>query len=1165
MSMKRKVSKHSPGTLFPGIVKILTRLKPSINIFFLAFLATISSVTYAQTGKYSLDLKNTTVKAALETVEKQSNYSFLYSEKIIDVNRVISISLQEATIENIISKIFEGTKVTFTIKRRQIVLTVPDVKSIPVNQTTKTISGKVTDVSGGPTQAVTVIVKGTTKGIITDADGNFTLANVPDDATLVFSFMGMSTQEIPVAGKTNINVTIQEESKIIDEVVVIAYGTVKKRDLTGSVSSVKSSDVNLSVASSIGHALKGKAAGLTIIQNSAQPGGGLDILIRGAGSVNASNQPLYIVDGFPIATLDQPGSGNERLDAGTQSILNFVNPNDISSVDVLKDASATAIYGARAAHGVVLITTKRGMTGNALVTYNTSFAIQKHANIFDVFGLKEWMGEKNESSWDMWMFENDIIPYGNRTLETAMLFPKNGVSYKLPYTDTQISNAGEGTDWVKLITRTGSIQQHNLSVRGGSEQTKYMVSMNYFDQKGIIKNSEMKRYTGKINLDQTISKYFKIGLNLTASRIDNDNTPLGGEQWEKSGLLRAAVQMGPHITAITENGEYPINPLLPTQPNPYSLLTVQDKGFMDRLLANINLTSEPVKGLIIKLNAGTDIAYQGRKTYMPKTTLHGALGGGIATINQSLNEQYLTEATAYYTAKLNDVHQFGVLLGVSAEKFKANGNNSGNNNFLTDGFSWNNLNAGSGTKIVGSWGNENNMMSYFTRLNYTFLDRYLLTATFRADGASVFAKNNKWGFFPSVAVAWNMADEEFMKFMVPTVTMLKLRTSYGQTGNSSIGSNAFASYYASPAWNNADGTPQIGVFQARLENPDLKWETTTELNFGLDFSLFEGKIGGSFEFYHRVISDLLNYKLLNTYHDISFVMANIGKTQSKGFEATINTKNITNADFSWTTDFVFSMYRDNWLERTADWKPSVYENTNDPIRTIYSRIAVGIMQTGDPAPAAQPDLKPGQIIIADINGYKRDDNGDPVVENGKFMLTGKPDGIIDDADTRFFGTTDPGYIAGLSNHFKYKAIDFNIELNGMFDRAMMDPTYMAFGVSADGIAQYGYNGLRTLKTRWTPDNPSTTQPSSFFGWSRYGYGNWFYEKAWFIRLQNISLGYTLPASTLHQKAFSSLRVYFDLNNLVVFTPYKGLDPETDAYAAAYPNARTYTFGLDVTF
>jgi hypothetical protein len=308
---------------------------------------------------------------------------------------------------------------------------------------------------------------------------------------------------------------------------------------------------------------------------------------------------------------------------------------------------------------------------------------------------------------------------------------------------------------------------------------------------------------------------------------------------------------------------------------------------------------------------------------------------------------------------------------------------------------------------------------------------------------------------------------------------------------------------------------------------------------------------------------LLNDKLLNTYHDVSKVMANIGKTQSKGFEATINVRNISRQAFTWSTDFTFSMYRDRWLQRTDDWKPSVFENENDPIRSQYERVADGIMQADDAAPAAQPDLKPGQIIIKDINGYLRDEYGDPVVENGKFLRTGAPDGIIDDADTRLMGTSDPGFAGGLTNHFRYNNFDLMIDLNGMFGRQMVDPTNMAFGVSADGIAQYGYNGLRTLKTRWMPDNPSTTQPSSFFGWSRYGYGDWFYENAWFIRIQDISLGYTL--SRPDHKIFSSIHAYFNVNNVFVFTPYKGLDPETDAYAAAYPNARTYTFGLDVKF
>lgn len=1126
---------------------------------FLLFLALFSTTLNAQ---ITVDVSNLPLKQILKIIETKSEYRFFYNEGLKGLDKVASLQVKNASIDKTMSMLLGNTDINYKLEKNNLVVLVAKIKINKSEQ--KRITGIVTDQKGEPIIGASILVKGTNIGAISDVNGNFSI-NIADQSTLTISYIGYHPIDFKVGEKKNLVIKLEEDARMIDEVVVIGYGTVKKRDLTGAVSSIKASDMDIVASSSIGSALKAKAAGLSIIQNSAQPGGGLDILIRGAGSINASNAPLYIVDGFPIATLDQPGSGNERLDAGTQSILNFVNPNDIASVEVLKDASATAIYGARAAHGVVLITTKRGVVGRTVVSYDVTYAIQKHSNIFDVYNLKDWMTAKNNASWDTWMWENQVTPYGTRTLEAAMSSPKNGVKYTLPYTDSQISNAGVGTDWVGLITRTGSIEQHNVSVQSGSDQTKFMASLNYFDNKGIIKNSEMKRYTGKINLDQTINKYFKMGINVTASRIDNANTPLGAAQWEKSGLLRAAVQMGPQIQAIDQDGNYPINPMLPTQPNPYSLLTVQDNGLMDRFLANANVIAEPIKGLTLKFNVGTDIAYQSRKTYMPKTTLFGGLSGGIATINQSLNEQYLLEGTANYNTKINDKHQIGVLLGASTENFKANGHNVGNNNFLTDGFAWNNLNAGEGTKVVGSWGNENSMISYFTRLNYTLLDRYLFTATLRADGASVFAKNNKWGYFPSIAVGWNMVDESFMKFTRPVISMFKLRASYGQTGNSSIGSNAFASYSASPAWNTVDNLPLIGVFQSRLENPDLKWETTTEFNLGLDIALFDGKVSGSFEYYNRVISDLLNYKPLNAYHDVSLVMANIGKTQGKGFEATINTKNITRKDFTWTTDFTFSLYRDRWLERTSDWKPTVYESPNDPIRSIYSRVAVGILQVGEPVPTAQPDLKPGQLIIKDINGYKRDENGDPIVENGRFVLLGKPDGIIDDADTRLMGTTDPGYIAGISNHFRIKDFDFSFDFNGLFDRVMMDPTYMSYGSTADGISQYGYNGLRILDKRWMPDKPSTIYPSSFYGWSNYGYGDWFYQKAWFIRLQNITLGYTLPAIPALKKVISSFRVYFDVNNVFVITPYTGLDPETDAYAAAYPNARTFTFGLDVKF
>lgn len=321
-----------------------------------------------------------------------------------------------------------------------------------------------------------------------------------------------------------------------------------------------------------------------------------------------------------------------------------------------------------------------------------------------------------------------------------------------------------------------------------------------------------------------------------------------------------------------------------------------------------------------------------------------------------------------------------------------------------------------------------------------------------------------------------------------------------------------------------------------------------------------------FEFFERRITDLLTDKPLNTYHDLTFVSANIGTTGGRGFEFTLNTKNIVTKDFSWFSDITFSRVKNWWVEHTTDWKPSVYEGDNDPIRAIYSRKAIGIMQEGDEAPAAQPDLKPGQLIIEDLNGYLRDpETGDPVVRNGRFVLTGKPDGIIDDADNRLLGSSDPGFTIGFNNTFRYKGFDLNFNFYGSFDRVMMDPTRMAYGVSAWGMAQYGYNGLRCLDDRWMPDNPSTKNPSSFFSGSTYGYGDWFYEDAWYIRLQNITLGYTVPSTATTRKIFQNMRFHVDVNNVFVITPYGGLDPETDSYAAAYPNARTFTVGVDIKF
>ncbi|WP_445738165.1 SusC/RagA family TonB-linked outer membrane protein [Mariniflexile sp.] len=1026
-----------------------------------------------------------------------------------------------------------------------------------------TVTGKVTDESGIPLPGASVLVKGTTNGVSTDFDGGYKITVSSGASTLVFSYVGFVTQDIAIAGKSTINVTLVTDNTGLDEVVVVGYGTQRRKDVAGAISTVKTEELILSSSPSVGDVLRGKVSGLQIVQNSAQPGGGLDIQIRGAGSINASNQPLIVIDGFPTTEFQQPGTGN-RYDGGTQSILNSFNPNDIESISVLKDASATSIYGARAANGVILLTTKKGKTGKVQVDYSSSYSYQAYNNSFDVLSLPEWMQLRNDAARENWEFTNRVSPYSSRTLEEAIADPVNGIPFSRFYSDDQINNAGQGTNWLDLVTRDGSILQHNLSLRGGTETTKYYLSGNLFEQKGILKNSAFDRASLRFNLDQKLNDYVSFGMNLTMSRINNENSQLGGDQFENSGLIRSALQYGPHIQAIDEFGNYPINPDNALEPNPFSLLTITDKGVIDRTLSNFFMEVKPLQDLVARLQVGIDQGYTSRNTYLPRTTLWGALENGKATIaNQKKNDE-LFDFTLNYSKIINDVHNINLLVGYSRQKYRSESANSGNSDFITDAFLWNNLNAGAGTKVIGSTKQEDNLVSYFGRLNYVFKDRYILTSTIRRDGSSVFSKNNKFAIFPSVAVGWDIAGEPFMQNLNDNISQLKLRVGYGETGNADIGSNAFAAYFAQPAYLNPDESILIGVFPSRLENPDLKWETTRETNIGLDFEFFKGKLSGSLEVYNKVISDLLQIKPINSYNEINTVWANIGSTQSRGIELTLNTINVDAENFKWESTFTFSKFKDRWKERAPDWKPAIYQNVDDPIRAQYSYLSDGVMQIGEVVPA-QPDLFPGQIKLKDVNGFERDGSGDPVVDaDGRFIPTGAPDGIIDEADIVLLGSSDPDFIAGFSNSISYKNFKLNFHFNGMFGRQIVDQTDFALGVTAIGVATNGRNALRNVYNRWTPDNPTNTRPASHFGFTRYGSGDFFLQDAWFVRLQNLSLSYNLPTEWMG-KFITNAALRLDAQNLFVITPYDGVDPETDAYVAAYPNVKTYTIGIDLKF
>ncbi len=1020
------------------------------------------------------------------------------------------------------------------------------------------IRGKVVDDKGEVLPGVSVQLKGTTVGAVTDAKGEYSISIPGDTGTLVFSFVGFTTVETIIGLGNTINTTMGMSEAALDEFVVVGYGTQRKIDVTGAVASVQAKELVKTTSPDVGRLLKGKLSGLMVIENSAQPGGGLKIQIRGAGSINASNDPLVVVDGFPIAPLDMPDNGG-RYVSGSQSILNSFNPNDIESITVLKDASATAIYGSRAANGVILITTKPGVEGKPTIQYSANQATQVYADQFDTFSLKEWMAESNKANMESWDESNGVIPWGTKTRAQAEAAPVNGLMPQLRYTQADIDAAGAGTDWVKLITRNGSIQQHNLSVSGGSRSSRYYFSGNVFDNAGVVRNSDMKRYSFRMNLNQDLSQFVKLGLKVNGTRINTGNVQLGDDLYENSSLIKSAIDFSPAVNAIDPDGHYPLNPEQGLRPNPYSMLAITDKSNREEANVISSLDILPVKDLTVRLSASLARAINKRSIYQPKTTFFGNTENGIASVAQNDNNVTLYEGTANYVKTFAKNHNFVFLVGGSQQKFKTGNSSVGNTAFITDAFLWNNLGSGAGTRTVGSGFSDNMLLSTFGRINYSFKDRYLITGTVRRDGASVFSTNNKWATFLSGAVGWNMDNESWFEALKPTLNRFKLRLSYGSTGNSNIGSNAFAAYSAANAYLSGDDEIQTGVWLNRLENPDLRWETTTDVNLGTDFAFFNDKIEGSIEVYRRKTTDLLTLKPLQSFHAVNQVMANIGSTRQSGFEVSLTSFNMNKKDFQWKTTLAVSRYTNSWVDRNEGWLPKVYEQSTDPINAVYMQRADGIMQVGETAPAAQPLLRPGQIKIKDINGIKRDAAGNPVVDaNNRQILTGLADGRIDEADFEMIGTRDPGLIAGLTNIITYKNLSVNFDFNGLFGRQLADPNFLSFGLTPSSVN----NTLTTVRNRWTPSNPSTTHPSAFG--SNYGRGDFFVKNASFVRLQNVELGYTLSRKTLGSLA-NAIQITAGASNLMKITGYKGVDPETDAYAAAYPNVRTYTIGLNATF
>ena len=998
---------------------------------------------------------------------------------------------------------------------------------------TAPVEGFVKDASGEPLIGVTVSVAGSKTGTVTDVNGRFTMA-ANADATLRFTYVGYQPQVVRLNGQRHLEVTMQMEARQVDEVVVVGYGSVKKSNLTGALSTVKMDDVPQVATASVSKLLVGQVAGLSIRQNSASPEGGYDMVIRGSASISAGNTPLYVIDGFP---------GGD---------INTVNPGDIESVEVLKDASATAIYGARAANGVILINTKKGKEGKMNINFKSDLSFQTISNPYESVGARDYMRMANEYFNEEWLYQNKIAPYGTTDRSTVTTQPK------IAFTDDQIASASEKTNWFDEVTRTGVINEQSLSVNGGAKNVRYLFSLGHFGQRGVVVNSGVQKYMGRLNLDIDLAKWLTTGVAVSATQTNQDKT-IQPSSNNDGGIIKASLMFPHYLPVYDDNGNYQENPNHPG-PNPLEWADLDNKSNVFRTLITNYWNAELTKGLDLRVSWGVNSSFARASLYYPTTHFDGRGVNGKASISETRNTDYLLDATLTYAKTLFGNHDLKVMAGYAYQQYNTEYLYGYNDHFVSDVFGVNSLQSGGNlSQQVESEKTISKYLSYFGRINYDIADKYLFTFTLRADGSDRFGKDNRYGYFPSGAFAWRVIEEPFMKNQ-NTISNLKLRLSYGQTGNAEIGGNAYGFYTAGKSNYAIGGTLQTGVSESQLPNARLKWETTTEFNIGLDWGLFNNRLTGTFEYYKKTISDLLSSRSVGSYYPVSTVADNLGKTQSSGFEVQLNSVNIRNNSFEWTTNLNFYHYKDKWKERNPYTILSVYQQEQDPLHVTFGYVSDGLIKAGETV-EWMPDAPAGSIKVKDLNGYLKDDNGSYILDaNGRRQLSGKPDGAIDDADKVIILRSAPDLSFGMGNTFRYKNFDLNIFFYGELGRQLMNSTRQTF-LSSDRF-RYTDNVMSESYERWTSANQNGIYPSGLY--NKYETNTDFYvEDADFLRLKNVTLGYTLP-KTFCNGLFSRARLYVDAQNLFVITNYSGSDPETEGFTA-YPNQRTYSIGIELSF
>ncbi len=1119
-------------------MKTLLRMKITAILLVAALAVVNAANTYSQTITLSVEANNQAIQTVLDHIESQSEFKFFYNTKQVNTNKLVSIRASKKSVFEILDELFKNTNIKYEVLDKNIILTTSQntVSNTDraISQQDKNVSGVVTDQNGDPIIGANVMVKGTTNGTITDVDGNFTINNVSQSAILVVSYIGYVTKEIPVGRQQPLRIVLQEDQQTLDEVIVVGYGTMKKSDITGAIASVDKDKIARQPVANVSSALQGLATGVSVTSNSGSPGSASTIRIRGVGTVNDA-EPLFVVDGMPVTD------------------INYLSASDIQSMEILKDASASAIYGSRGANGVILITTKKGAVDKTTVTFDAYWGSSKLLNNLNLMSGTEWYDLQSEI---------------NKVKAEA------GVAEM----DLSLVDRNVSTNWMDEISRTAFMHNYSIGISGGkADDYKFNLGINYLNQEGTVKKTKYER----INLRQSsekavIKNYLTVGTNLSISKSNSS----GINEYSNSGLYDAnygvisnAIRVEPVVPAVKPDGTYGSSPYIDYY-NPLADIVYTDQGDKSwTVIGNVYGELEIVKGLKFKSSFGAEIRRNEYKSFVPVYFVSNSQKNEESSLSKThVNGNYYTfENTLTYIKTLAEKHSLNVLIGYTNEWGKRETLGLSGHDFIGEAPNLHyidatlNKNKITGTNNATDYG----LISYLGRLHYEFDNRYLLTASIRRDGSSKFSKDNRWGNFPSFALGWRIDNEKFFKSLNANwISSLKLRAGWGQIGNQNIGSYLDRSLlslwaqYGALFGAGSNKTLYQGIAVRRLGNSNIKWETTESANVGIDASFLNNRLIFSFEYYDKTTKDMLLAAPMPKYMGYTDnTYTNIGAANNRGVELSMEWRDQIN-DFRYNIAFNFSTIR-NRMTKLNGGTPipsgvlrqqyATYTNEGLPIGAFWGYVTDGLIQTESQLAEVKkagylPNAELGDVYFVDMN----------------------EDGKLNENDKRMIGNPIPDVIYGFNLGMAWKGFDLSMQFGGTIGNDIFNAMRL-YTYSLTDIT----NKDRALLNYWTPTNTNTNIPRL----SAADYNNnnrlsdRYVENGSYLRLRNVQIGYTLPSSLVKKVMLQNVRIHLSGQNLFTISDYSGIDPEVGQSTSLsrgidygiYPQSRIITGGINITF